>query len=173
MGRKIFPRGFAVSAAALPIVGLLWIGCGPQAELILPGQGISSVSIGDEGEKVIAALGEPEDRSTQSVVGKESLVMEYYIYPSKGIDVFLENGEVKTIFLYGQGAEDHQRFSGRTPGGIDLASSRAEVLERMGPPDRKLEGELAERLYDYDDGLEISFRADDTIHHFVVKPTTP
>jgi hypothetical protein len=107
------------------------------------------------------------------VAGQENTLLEYYLYPARGIDVLLQDGTVATIFLYNEGAEDHRRFEGRTPQGIDLASTRQDVIDRMGEPDWRGEADLADLLFEYKQGIEFVFRPDGTIHNLVIKAPVP
>ena len=155
-------------------IGVAALACGGGAagggDLILPGEGVAGLLLGDDATRVVALLGEPEDTATHGVAGAVVSISKYYIYRSRGIDVLLLDGEVKTIFLYNDEAEDHARHPGRTPHGLTLASTRPEVLEALGPPDRFGPGDVRDRLYEYNrDGIEFIFRPDDTIHNLVIK----
>ncbi len=161
-----FNRGWSVAAGFL--AAGLWIGCSP-GKLILPGQGITGITIGDPEEMVVAALGEPERKTTRGVAGSDAPILEYYFYPSQGLDIFFRENRIKTIFLYNEGSEDHRKFHGKTPDGLHLGSSRSDILRLMGQPAEKGEGAFEDRLYKYRHGIEFTFLPDDTLHHMVIR----
>ena len=169
MRKHLFGWGLVAFAVAA-------FGCGGGGgaaggtDLILPGEGVAGLLLGDDAARVVALFGEPEDTATHGVAGAKVTLSEYYIYRDLGIDVLLLDGAVKTIFLYNDGAENHARYPGRTPRGITLASTRPQVLAALDEPDRYGLGDVRDRLYEYNrDGIEFIFRPDDTIHNLVIK----
>ena len=153
------------------LAGWFWMSCSP-ASLILPGEGITGVSIGDTAEMVVATLGDPQGKTTRVVAGQDSPILEYFMYKPLGLDIFFQDERVKTIFLYNEGSEDHHIFPGRSPNGIHLGSTRSDVLELLGEPEDKGAGAFQDRLYMYRHGIDFTVLPDDTIHHIVLRPPT-
>ena len=143
------------------------VACGSRGD-ILAGQGAAGIKLGDSRQAAEAAFGKPEDVSSTGVTGAERNEAVYLIYPSKGIDVFLENDKVRTIFLYNEGSEDHQAYPGETPEGLALTARREEVLTTLGEPDGRGLAPHADRWFRYDSGIEFAFREDGSLDHMVV-----
>src|SRR5262245_8157170 len=135
---------------------------------ILPGVGAAGVRLGDERDTVEKVLGKPESQSSSAVSGTTSRETTYLIYPSKGIDVLLDQGKVRSIFLYNEGMEEHRKYGGKGPGGLDLGAKRADVIRSLGEPSAKGLGADVDSWYRYDSGSEVSFQPDGTLHHLLV-----
>jgi hypothetical protein len=134
---------------------------------IQPGVGAAGVRLGDDRAAVEKGLGKPQASSTSGGQADKSETT-YLLYPSKGIDVLLEGGKVRTIFLYNEGVDEHKKYAGKGPSGIALGSNRKEILSALGDPTTRGLGAEADLWFHYDTGLEVSFQADGTIHHLVV-----
>jgi hypothetical protein len=144
------------------------IACGSKGD-IQPGIGAAGLAIGDERAAVEKILGKAENESSTGIRGgKGTKETTYLLYPSRGLDVLLEDGRVRSIFLYHEGADDHRQYAGRTASGLTLASTRKDVLKILGDPSSRGMGQDADRWFRYDSGLEVSFRADGTVHHLVI-----
>lgn len=135
---------------------------------IQAGSGAAGIGIGQDRAEVEKVLGPPERVTSTGIQGAEKKQVTYCLYPTRGIDVLLENGKVRSLFLYHEGADDHRQYQGRTPEGLTLSSSRDDVLAALGEPNaRGLEAD-ADRWFRYDSGIEFSFRSDGSLHHVVV-----
>ncbi len=92
----------------------------------------------------------------------------YLLWKSKGLDMAFENGKLKTIWLFNEGADEHKRYSGELPGGVSFDDDRVAVEKKLGKPDevtelgvRKVLGkgpEIEEIWLDYTKGPSISMR---------------
>lgn len=156
--------------ALLAIAGLLLLSalaCGGRGD-IQAGLGAAGVRLGDDRAAVERTLGKPEQLSSAGIAGGKQKETTYLLYPSKGIDVLLEEGRVRSLFLYQEGIEDHRKFPGRTSGGLTLSSKREEVLSALGDPSARGLGDNADRWFRYDSGIEFSFTAEGKLHHIVV-----
>ena len=163
------PRGILSPVLPALILSLLAItACGSGGD-IQPGIGAAGVRIGDNRTTVEKTLGKPEHESTtgvQSAKGRKE--MTYLLYTSRGLDVLLEGGTVRSIFLYHEGADDHRQYQGKMAGGITLGSTREEVLKALGEPSSRGIGQDSDRWLRYDTGVEASFSAEGTLHHLVI-----
>jgi len=160
------PARYGLRAAqTLPLLALLACGRGGD---IRPGLGAAGVKIGDDRAAVEKILGKPEQVNTSGVRGTERREMTYLLYPAKGIDVLLEKDEVRSLFLYHEGADDHRNYPGRTPEGLSLSSTRDQVLSSLGDPSARGIGQDADRWCRYDSGIEFSFLQGGALHHIVV-----
>lgn len=151
--------------AVLPL--LLLLGCAGGGD-IQPGVGAAGIHIGDNREAVEKGLGKPASVSSTGVHGAKNVETTYLLYPSRGIDVLLESGKVRSIFLYNEGVEDHKKYAGRGPSGINLGSKREEVLAALGEPSARALGLDRDLWFRYDSGLEVVFEREGTINHLVV-----
>ncbi len=176
MQRTVLPLPFPPSRRILPfliVAGLILLllsvaACGAKGD-IEPGSGAAGVRLGDDRAAVEKALGKPEKENTSGIHGAQGTKeLTYLLYPGKGLDVLLEDGRVRSIFLYHEGADDHRQYPGRTSGGLTLASRRDDVLRILGQPSARGIGQDADRWFRYDSGLEVSFQADGTLHHLVI-----
>jgi hypothetical protein len=153
---------------ALPALLLLsTLACWGRGD-IQAGLGAAGVRLGDDRAAVERTLGKPEQVSSAGIAGGKQKVTLYLIYPAKGIDVLLEDGRVRSLFLYQEGIEDHRKYPGRTSDGLTLASKREEVLSTLGDPSARGLGDNADRWFRYDSGIEFSFTAEGKLHHIVV-----
>ena len=156
----------ALLSLLLPLLALTACGSGGD---IQPGVGAAGVRLGDERAAVEKTLGKPEEVSGSQVHdGAKEKVVVYLLYPSRGLDVLLEEGKVRSIFLYHEGADDHRQYPGTMAGGITLSSSRDEVLRALGEPTTRGLGDDADRWFRYDTGVEFSFSADGTPNHLLI-----
>jgi hypothetical protein len=161
-------RGILLPAFGVLLLPVLALGCGKGGD-IQPGTGAAGVRLGDERGAVETSLGKAEKESSSGVqTDKGRKEVTYLIYASKGLDVLLEGGKVRSIFLYHEGADDHRQYPGKTPGGVTLASTRTELLSILGEPSARGTGQDADRWFRYDAGLEVTFQPDGSIHHLVV-----
>ncbi len=159
-------RFHALAACAAVLAGILACSGGGD---IRPGDGAAGIRLGEERAGVEKALGKPESESGSGVSGgsakREST---YLIYPSKGIDVLLEQGKVRSIFLYNEGIEEHRKYAGQGPGGITLSSKRADIIAALGEPSARGLGAEMDAWYRYDSGVEVIFQPDGTLHHLLI-----
>lgn len=166
--RPALRLSLAIGAAAL-LVLLPILACGKGGD-IQPGVGAAGIRLGENRETVEKALGKPQSVSTSGVHGAQDSESDYLLYPSLGIDILLEGGKVRSIFLYNEGVEDHKRYSGTGPSGIGLSSNREQVLASMGEPSARALGQDRDLWFRYDSGLELVFERDGTLNHLVVTP---
>ena len=152
-----------------------WIAFPDQSHLFKATEGRSHSScpnVREAGDISDCAL-DLRDRNGTDTCEKESRYrLEYFLFKSLGLDIFFQENRVKSIFLYNEGSENHKKFPGRTPNGVHLGSSRSDVLELLGEPEKKGIGAFQDRLYMYRDGIDFTFLPDDTIHHIVLRPPT-
>jgi hypothetical protein len=175
MRRSAFPfpgsRSRGLLSWGLPVLAVLLLSldaCGSAGD-IQPGVGAAGVKLGDERAAVEKVLGKPEMENTTGVRGnKVNKEITYLQYPSRGLDVLLEEGKARSIFLYHDGADDHRQYQGRTAGGLTLASNQKDVLTLLGNPSSRGMGKDADRWFQYNSGIEISFQSDGTLHHLVI-----
>ena len=166
MTRAIQRGGFhALAAAAALLAGIL--GCSGGGD-IRPGVGAAGIRLGDELGSVEKALGKPESQTSTGVSGATKRESIYLIYPTKGIDVLVDQGKVRSIFLYNDGIEDHRKYGGKGPGGITLDSNRGEILAALGEPSAKGLGAEIDAWYRYDSGIEVIFQPGGTLHHLLI-----
>jgi len=163
--RLLFPTLLSI-ALVIPLLALT--ACGSGGGDIQPGVGAAGVRLGDERAAVETALGKPEEVSGSAVHGSQEKEVTYLLYYTKGLDVLLEGGKVKSIFLYHEGADDHRQYPGKLAGGLTLSSNREEVLRALGEPATRGLGEDADRWFRYDTGVEFAFAADGTPHHILI-----
>lgn len=156
----------ALTAAAALLAGIL--GCTTRGGDIRPGVGAAGVGLGDDRASVEKVLGKPESESSTGVSGTTKRESTYLIYPSKGIDVLVDQGKVRSIFLYNEGIEDHRKYGGKGPGGITLGSNRGDILAALGEPSAKGLGAEIDAWYRYDSGIEVVFQPDGTLHHLLI-----
>ena len=149
------------------LVLLSSLACGGRGD-IQAGLGAAGVRLGDDRAAVERTLGKPEQLSSAGMAGEKQKETTYLVYPSKGIDVLLEDGRVRSLFLYQEGIDDHQKYPGRTSDGLTLASKRQEVLSTLGDPSARGLGDNTDRWFRYDSGIEFSFTAEGKLHHIVV-----
>ncbi|HMC83474.1 MAG TPA: hypothetical protein VKL61_09610 [Candidatus Polarisedimenticolia bacterium] len=143
------------------------LACGGRGD-IQAGLGAAGVRLGDDRAAVERTLGKAEQVNSAGVGGEKQKESTYLLYPSKGIDVLLEDGKVRSLFLYQEGIEDHRRFPGRTSDGLTLSSKREEILSTLGDPSARGLGDNADRWFRYDSGIEFSFTPEGKLHHIVV-----
>jgi hypothetical protein len=135
---------------------------------IRPGVGAAGIKLGDSRSTVEKALGKPEQETASGVSGEKRKETAYLLYPARGLDVLLEEGKVKSIFLYHEGTDDHREYPGRMNGDLTLSSKRSEILHAFGEPSSRGIGADADRWYRYDSGIEFSFQPDGTPTHIVI-----
>lgn len=87
-----------------------------------------------------------------------------------------EGGRVSTVFLYNQGADGFQAFTGELPAGLSWRDTRADVERRLGAPESvRGSGEIGVWLNYPDRGLTIFLNTPDPtdmsafIHHIAIK----
>lgn len=158
-------RFLALAACAAVLMGILACSGGGD---IRPGEGAAGLRLGDDRAGVEKVLGKPESESGSGVSGSTKRESTYLIYPSKGIDVLLEQGKVRSIFLYNEGIEEHRKYAGKGPGGITLGSKRAEIIAALGEPSARGLGAEMDAWYRYDSGVEVIFQPDGTLHHLLI-----
>jgi len=146
---------------------LFLLGCFGGGD-IQPGVGAAGVHLGDGREAVEKVLGKAESTSSSGVHGAKETDTTYLIYPSRGIDVLLEGDQVRTIFLYNDGVDDHKKYPGSGPSGITLSSKRDDFISSLGQPGARGLGLDSDLWFRYDNGLEAVFERDGTLHHLVV-----
>jgi hypothetical protein len=152
--------------AAAPLLLLALLACGKGGD-IQPGVGAAGVLLGANREAVEKVLGKPQSVNTSGVHASQDSESTYLLYPALGIDVLLDGGKVRSIFLYNEGVEDHKKYSGRGSG-ISLSSKRDQVLEALGEPSARALGLDRDLWFRYDSGLELVFDRDGNINHIVV-----
>ena len=171
------PEGFvrrpiaSVSSLSLRLgLGLAlaaFYGCTGKGD-IQPGIGAAGVRLGSDRAAVEKILGKPDQVSSTGVRGSGRKETTYLIYAAKGIDVLVEGGEARSIFLYHEGADDHRGYAGRTADGLTVNSNRDEVLAVLRDPDARGLGEDVHRWFRYDSGIEFTFQENGAIHHIVI-----
>lgn len=168
-----FVRRSTASVSSLSLrVGLgltlaAFYGCAGKGD-IQPGIGAAGVRLGANRAAVEKILGKPDQVSSTGVRGSKRRETTYLIYPAKGIDVLLEGGGARSIFLYREGADDHRGYAGRTADGLTVSSNRDEVLAVLREPDARGLGEDVHRWFRYDSGIEFTFEENGAIHHIVI-----
>lgn len=162
-----FPRPLFAAPLLLILPLLALTACGSGGD-IQPGVGAAGVRLGDDRAAVEQTLGKPDEVSATTVHAEKDKEVVYLIYTSKGLDVLLEDGKVRSIFLYHEGADDHRQYPGKMAGGLTLASTRDEVLKALGEPTSRGLGEDADRWIRYDTGLEFTFEVNGTLHHILI-----
>jgi hypothetical protein len=100
---------------------------------IVPGESLAGVALGSSPEDVIRRLGEPEE-----IVDFDDDV-QFYSYQSRGLSFRFEQGVFVTGFAYsgrkgGYETGEFGRFDGRTPEGVGVDASEAEVRRLYGEP---------------------------------------
>ena len=158
------PLRLAVTTAA-PL--LFALACGRAGDF-QPGIGAAGIRLGESREAVEKALGKPQSVNASGVHGAKDLESSYLLYPSRGIDVLLEGGKVRSIFLYNEGVEDHKKYPGVGPSGLSLSSKRDQVLASLGEPSARALGLDRDLWFKYDSGLELVFERDGSLNHLVV-----
>ena len=165
MNRGLVRRRFH----ALAIGMVLFTGLSCSGGDIQPGVGAAGVRIGGDRASVEQVLGKAESQSSSGgMSGTAKRETTYLIYPSKGIDVLLDQGKVRSIFLYNEGIDEHHKYGGKGPGGISLSSKRADIIRALGDPSAKGLGADMDSWYRYDSGLEVTFQPDGSLHHLLV-----
>lgn len=127
---------------------------------IVPGKGITGVTLGMTREAVVKVLGAcerelPADSPTTCLL------------PSKGMEVVYKDGKVASIGLYGEGRERitdpttryrFRGFTGQTPDGIELGMRADDAATKLGKPAGKRaplsalmtrEGAITMEIWDY------------------------
>jgi hypothetical protein len=137
---------------------------------IQPGTGAAGVRLGEDRSAVERTLGKPEQVNSTGVVGADKKRREqmYLLYPGKGLDVLLDEGKVRSIFLYHDGADDHRKYPGTGPSGLTVDSKRDQVLAALGEPSARGIGNDADLWFRYDSGIEFTFQTDGTLHHLII-----
>ena len=108
-----------------------------ETELIIhPGQGINNLKIGDLGERVEAELGD----GFAVIMNGVSNPTYNYFHDNKGIDIVfgqqnspdldINTLPIQRFFLY-------ENFEGMTEEGIQIGSTRTEVVDTYGDPDQE------------------------------------
>lgn len=162
-------------AVATPLMGFLFaallafpLGCAGADADIHPGKGAAGVSLDDTQETVEQALGPPEKTEGTTPSSPASKEAVYFIYPSKGIDVLLEDKKVRTVFLYQAEMEGHQKYPGHTSEGLSFESSRDDVVARMGEPTSRGLAKTADLWFRYESGIEFTFTPEGSLRTMVI-----
>lgn len=124
--------------------------------------------LGDGQAAIEKVLGKPESVSSSGVHGAKEVETTYLVYPSRGIDLLLQEGKLVSIFLYNEGADDHKKYPGNGPSGLNLGTKRDEVIKALGDPSARGLGLDSDLWFRYDNGLELTFDRNGSIHHLVV-----
>ncbi len=100
----------------------------------IPGHGVGAVHIGTTEEVLRFILGAPEELV-------EFTGSHYWCYYTKGLSFSFEGHCVDAIFCYNDlkgGYEDgrYQRYHGQMPDHIQLTSTRQDIRQLHGPPDK-------------------------------------
>lgn len=142
--------------------------------LIIPGYGISPLTIGVDESAVRAAFGAPTRTSEYGGDGNEP-AQRYLEYLTVGLDFRLVRGSVTTIFAYASGKDGHSAFTGSTPERISLHSRRQDVERVFGRPPKDGGNGVINYWVSYPSlGLAITYDTIDTtslkaeIHHLSV-----
>lgn len=112
------------------------------SELIRPGEGIGSISLGMTAIQVVSLLGRPRVSLDDELT-----------FPKRGLDFLLEDGHVWAVIAYsgrsgGSGEEDYHQYSGSMSNGLNLNSGYSDVIKVLGKPDESYDyGTLIEILY--------------------------
>jgi len=134
---------FIASACSNPFSSGETNPCG--SGLIVPGECIDGVKLGDSREAVKELLGEPASTGLADGFYRSWLVFTYYKPPGsdeRGFNIFFieqpinEVGPVDALSV-------HEPYQGQTPEGICLGSMMDEVREAYGEPDFTYETELS------------------------------
>lgn len=107
---------------------------------ILPGKSIGGVALGQSPLEVLRVLGRPDE-----VAEYDDGKTVYFSYRPRGLSFRFEDGRVAGAFAYsgrkgGYEKGDYVKFEGKTPEGIGLDATYAEVLQVYGQPTKS--GEL-------------------------------
>lgn len=138
---------FITSACSTPFSSGETDPCG--SGLIVPGECIDGVKLGDSREAVKELLGEPASTGLADGFYRSWLVFTYYKPPGsdeRGFNIFFieqpinEVGPVDALSV-------HEPYQGQTPEGIRLGSMMDEVREAYGEPDFTSETELNSGTY--------------------------
>ena len=101
---------------------------------IIPGIGVGNIRLGMSFKDITRQFGEPEKISIF-----EDITQIYYIYYSKGIQIFFENKKIKSIILL-SGLKEHDEassykpFPGITDRGITMRSTYKDIINAYGKP---------------------------------------
>lgn len=134
--------------------------------IIIPGQGLTEVKLGDTGQAVFDAFGETPD----SYFGAGGTYTHFLLYLSLGLNFNLEQNDSETLDLTKKVTKIiiEDPFEGKTEEGIGLGSTMAEVKTAYGDPDS--EGtSFGKTEHTYDIGLILVY--DETNSDTVVKIT--
>lgn len=112
-----------------------------RADPILPGQSAAGITVGSDFRSVKELYGPPNSEGHTT----EGLVYATYTwgYGSWKLTVYLEDRD------QGKGLDDYDTvvsiclrhpYAGRTPRGVGIGSSQAEVIKEFGPPERQTTG---------------------------------
>jgi hypothetical protein len=62
---------------------------------------------------------------------------QYMTASADGIELILNDGIIKTIFLFAQGRDDHQAYQGNLPAALTFSSRLSEVVQTLGKPSQR------------------------------------
>lgn len=100
----------------------------------------------EPGDVVVSLLGRSRrDPVVESFIESSGAVVEvspypdgttYHVAKNRGFSLLEEGGVIGTVFLYSQGYEDHERYTGILPRGLTFDDDRHSVHGKLGKPDR-------------------------------------
>jgi len=103
---------------------------------IIPGIGVGNIRLGMSFKDITRQFGEPE-KISKFEEGRQI----YYIYYSKGIQIFFENKKIKTIILLSglkgdMEVSSYKSFPGITDRGITMRSTYKDIINAYGKPNK-------------------------------------
>jgi hypothetical protein len=140
---------------------------GPQAPLVVePNLGVGKIRAGMTTQQVIAEMGQPQRRTGNALE-----------YTRLGLAVLPDtNGVVKVVMcgdVTGLGGPLVKAFTGRTPEGIGMNSTRDEVVKALGEPSSSERFRGGTESLGYEAlGLTLTLEAG-KVHHLIVRLKNP
>lgn len=136
----------------------------PVEFILIPGQGINNLKIGDLGSQVEIELGVGFDEIKN--VGISGNATYNYFNDTEGIDIVfgLQNSadlDIDTLSI--EGFIFYENFGGSTSEGIGIGSSKAEVVASYGEPDQ-----IDFDVNVYDIGMLISYDEMDNVSNISI-----
>lgn len=130
--------------------------------MILPGEGVENVKIGDSGQSIVDKYGDVAD----SWFGGGTSYIHFLIYFDKGLTFFfepVEHEDFKPAVAVLNYIAISDPFDGKTTGDIGIGSSKEEVKAQFGEPDDKIFGDDH-----YDIGIRFGYDGDGFVEEMTV-----
>ncbi len=130
--------------------------------MIVPGEGVENVKIGDSGQSIVDKYGEVAD----SWFGGGTSYIHFLIYFDKGLTFFFEpvgHEDFKPAVAVLDYIAISDPFAGKTLGEIGIGSSKEEVKAQFGDPDDKIFGDDH-----YDIGIRFGYDEEGLVEEMTV-----